>query len=130
MADEDVSTSSRRTHQDVDDGKRPQNMIPKSEQVDEILEQHCRPPIHEYNQKQEPKELWLWDELAYLEILDFGDQHDDGNDDDLCAPMHASIHPNSISGSMSELQFLHFWIFINPTDSSFLDLISVIQILF
>ena len=24
--------------------------------------QHCRPPIH--NQKQEPKELWLWDELA------------------------------------------------------------------
>ena len=31
-----------------------------------------------------------------------GDQHDD---DDLCAPMQASIHPNSISGSISELQF-------------------------
>ena len=26
--------------------------------------QHCRPPIH--NKKQEPKELWLWDELACL----------------------------------------------------------------
>ena len=31
VADEDVSTGSRRPHQDVDDGKGPQNVLPKSD---------------------------------------------------------------------------------------------------
>ena len=83
MADENVSTGSSRPHYDVDDRKRPQDVVAKSELFDENIDDHEQEEDGNDNDGD-------------------GDQHDD---DDLCAPMQASIHPNSISGSISELQF-------------------------
>ena len=84
VADENVSTGSCCSHYDVDDRKRPQNVVPKSESF-----------------------YVSFDDQWKNRDGDDDDEHDqhDQHDDDLCAPMHASIHPNSSSGSMSELRF-------------------------
>ena len=91
MADKDVSTGSCCAHHDVDDGQRPQDVISKSESFDEILDDDDEG----------------YDNDGDDQHNDQYDNNDDGSDD-LCAPMHASIQPSSISGSMSELQFFRF----------------------
>ena len=94
MTDKDVSTGSCCSHHDVDDGQGPQDVISKSKSFDEILDEN------------------YWEEEGDDEDddNDGDDQHSDQYDanDDLWAPMHASIQPSSISGSMSELQFFQF----------------------
>ena len=40
MADENVSTGSSRPHYDVDDRKRPQDVVAKSELFDENIDDH------------------------------------------------------------------------------------------
>ena len=87
MADKDVSTGSCCSHHDVDDGQGPQDVIPKSESFDDD------------DQKEDGDD----EDDDSDQHNDQHDDDDDGDGDDLWAPMQASIHPNSISGSMSEL---------------------------
>ena len=86
VADKDVSTGSCRPHQDVDDGKGPQNVIPKSDDDRRMVSGDSG-----FNGENGDKRMVTVVLMVKMVI------------DDLCAPMHASIHPNSISGSMSEL---------------------------
>ena len=106
MADKDVSTGSCCPHHDVYDGQGPQDVIPKPETFDGILDHDDQEEDGDGDDDDDDQD---------------DDQHDDDvdddGDDDLCAPMHASIQPNSISGSMSELQF-------------FSDLIKIVLIFF